>query len=230
MNIATQTYDTAEALMRIVLPDVGMVYPDVFIPIAEENRIIHQLTLIILYKTCVQIKAMMEQGYRIVRISVNISAQELREECFCLDISSVIRKAGVPFGKVAIELTESQNEGDFMIMKSKIEELRESGIKFYLDDFGTGYSNFERIMELPFDIIKVDRSFVTRIEEDAQERELMMYFSGLASTFGAHVCVEGIETAGMVKILQDYSVHSFQGYYYSKPLEIDAFMDWKRNR
>ena len=226
LNIATQTYDTAEALMRIVLPDAGMVYPDVFIPLAEENRIIHQLTLIILHKTCEQIRTMMEQGYRIVRISVNISAQELREDCFCLDISSVIRKTGIPFGKVAIELTESQSEGDFMIMKSKIEELRESGIKFYLDDFGTGYSNFERIMELPFDIIKFDRSMVLAAGSDENSEKMVSHLAQMFSDMNYAVLYEGVETADDENRCVRMEAKYLQGYKYSLPIPIEKLTEY----
>ena len=84
--------------------------------------------------------------------------------------------------------------------------------------------------ELPFDIIKIDRSFVEKIEEDALERELIEHFSGVASLFGAKVCVEGVETEGMRDILQQFRVKSFQGYYYAKPLELDEFFAWDRNR
>ncbi len=226
LNIATQEYDTAEALMRIVLPEVGMIYPDVFIPLAEENGIIHQLSLMILHKTCEQIRIMLEQGYHIVRISVNISAQELRDDCFCLDIGSVIRKSGIPFGKVAIELTESQSEGDFMIMKSKIEELRESGIKFYLDDFGTGYSNFERIMELPFDIIKFDRSMVQASAVDQKSESMVSHLAHLFSDMDYSVLYEGVETTDDESRCRKMDAKYLQGYKYSKPIPIERLTEY----
>lgn len=90
-----------------------------------------------------------KEGYQVNRISVNVAVSELKEESFTQDIHKIICESGIPEDKVAIEITESQTESDFIIMKHKIEELKEKGIKFYLDDFGTGYSNMERIMELP---------------------------------------------------------------------------------
>ena len=226
LNIATQTYDTAEALMRLVLPDVGMVYPDVFIPIAEESGIIHQLSLVILHKTCEHIRKMMDDGYKIVRISVNISASELREDSFCLDISSVIRKSGVAFDKVAIELTESQSEGDFMIMKSKIEELRDSGVKFYLDDFGTGYSNFERIMELPFDIIKFDRSLVTASRIDESSEKMVSHLAQMFIDMDYSVLYEGVETPDDEQRCMKMEARYLQGYKYSKPIPIERLSEY----
>lgn len=158
LNCQTGTMNTAEALMRLKLKKTGIVYPDSFIPLAESRGYIHVLTEIILNKTCQAIRDLTEQGFAIRRISVNMSALELRAEDFCQDVERVIQNAGIPCDKIAIELTESHTESDFMLMKEKIEQLRRQGIQFYLDDFGTGYSNMERIMELPFDIIKFDRS------------------------------------------------------------------------
>jgi len=96
-----------------------------------------------------------------------------------------------------------------------------------LDDFGTGFSSVGLVKELPFDIIKIDRAFVTRIEDDCADRELMRYFAGVASLFGAKVCVEGVETAGMRDILQHFAVETFQGYYYAKPLTLDEIYVWE---
>ena len=86
------------------------------------------------------------------------------------------------------------------------------------------------VKNLPFDTIKIDRSFVLRIEEDEKERELVKSFAGIATTFGAKVCVEGIETEEMRDILQQYNIQSFQGYYYGKPLELRDFLLWKPHK
>ena len=226
LNIATQTYDTAEALMRIVLPDAGMVYPDVFIPLAEENRIIHQLTLIILHKTCVRIKEMLDQNYNIMRISVNISALELREDNFCADMDRIIRDSGIPFEKIAIELTESRSESDFMIMKAKINELKENGIKFYLDDFGTGYSNFERIMELPFDIIKFDRSLVIASAADQKSEMMVSHLAQMFSDLNYAVLYEGVENVDDELRCMKMEAKFLQGYKYSRPIPIEKLTDY----
>ena len=159
-NLNTKEFSSAEALMRLDLKETGIVYPDQFIPMAESHGYIHVLTEIILHKTCKEIKRLAEEGFKINRISVNVSVLELKDESFCDDISGIILADGITGDNVALELTESRSEADFMIMKEKINELRRKGIQFYLDDFGTGYSNMERIMELPFDIIKFDRSMV----------------------------------------------------------------------
>ena len=226
LNIETKKYDTAEALMRINLPETGRVFPDVFIPMAEEHGLIHQLSLVILHKTCERIREMIIAGYHIQRISVNISALELREANFCRDISEVIRKSGIPFGKVAIELTESQSESDFMIMKKKIEELKENGIKFYLDDFGTGYSNFERIMELPFDIIKFDRSMVIASASDKKSEQMVAHLAKMFSDMNYSVLYEGVETPTDEENCVRMNAKYLQGYKYSRPIPMEQLTDY----
>ena len=226
LNIETKKYDTAEALMRMNFAETGRIFPDVFIPIAEEYQLIHQLSLVILNKTCQKIKEMLTEGYVIQRISVNISALELRDDNFCGDISRVIRQSGIPFGKVAIELTESQSESDFMIMKKKINELKENGIKFYLDDFGTGYSNFERIMELPFDIIKFDRSLVLATAADKKSEKMVSHLAKMFSEMNYAVLYEGVETPADEENCVRMNAKYLQGYKYSRPIPMDRLKEY----
>lgn len=227
LNVKTGRYDTGEALMRLELKETGIVYPDQFIHLAEEQGYIHILTKIILHKTCEAIWQFIHEGYDIKRISVNVSMSEVKDEGFCRDIIDIINNSSVPGGKIAIEITESQNEGDFMLMKRKIGELREQGIKLYLDDFGTGYSSMERIMELPFDIIKFDRSLV--LESEASERPRMMV-ENLANMFtqmGYDVLYEGVETDSDETMCRDMAATYLQGFKYSKPrpiMEIKEFL------
>ena len=219
-NIKTKQYDTAEALMRLKLPEVGLVYPDQFIPLAEEYGYIHVLTQIILQKTCDEIRYLMKEGYEVKRISINVSVLELKDEGFTGDVTRIIRDSNIPDEKVAIEITESQSEDDFNIMKKKIDEIKEMGIKLYLDDFGTGYSNMERIMDLPFDIIKFDRSLV--IASDANERSAKMV-GNLANMFTEldySVLYEGVEDEDDEKRCINMSASYLQGYKYSKPIPI----------
>ena len=229
-NLTTGKYDTAEALMRLNLPEVGMVFPDQFIPLAEEFGYIHILTLIILNKTCRTIRKMIVEGYMVERISVNISALELREDCFCDDVSKVIKESGIPDDKVAIELTESQNENDFLIMKDKINELKEHGILFYLDDFGTGYSNLERIMELPFDIIKFDRSLVLASGSNPKSERMVGSLANMFSEMDYSVLYEGVENDLDEKKCIDMYAKYLQGYKYSRPIPIERLTEFFEKR
>ncbi len=225
-NIRKGVYDTAEALMRLKLPELGMVFPDVFIPIAERINCVQMLTKIILNKTCRQINTMIRNGYNVRRISVNFSIFDVRENDFCAMVERIIKENEIEHNKIAIEITESQNESDFEIIKERINELKGSGIKFYLDDFGTGYSNFERIMELPFDIIKFDRSLVIASSSDEKMREMVSHLAKMFSDMDYAVLYEGIEDEEDEARCIDMSANYLQGYKYSKPIPIKQLTEY----
>ena len=225
-NIREQRYDTAEALMRLRLDDLGLVFPDQFIPLAEANNCIHALTEIILHKTCEAVRKLTGEGYQVRRISVNVSAMELQDEHFCDDIIDIIQKSQVPGEKIAIELTESQTDSDFRVMKEKISELRQRGIKFYLDDFGTGYSNMERIMALPFDIIKFDRSMVLASGHSERSRKIVSSLANIFAEMNYSVLYEGVEQQQDEEMCEHMSASYLQGYRYSRPVPIEALKDY----
>ena len=219
-NIKTGKYDTAEALMRLKLSNIGMVFPDQFIPLAEEKGYIHVLTEIILQKTCDEIKYLIQENYDVRRISVNVSVMELKDDHFCDDISGIIRNSGIPDEKIAIEITETQTESDFLVIKSRIDELKEHGIKFYLDDFGTGYSNMERIMELPFDIIKFDRSLVLASGSDNRSEKMVGSLANMFEDLDYSVLYEGVENDSDEEMCINMAASYLQGYKYSRPIPI----------
>lgn len=220
-NIHTERYDTAEALMRLRIDGLGMVFPDQFIPLAEENGQIHVLTEIILNKTCEAVKSLLNAGYAVTRVSVNVSAIELKGEHFCEDIVGIIQHSGIPGDRIAIELTESRTDSDFDHMKQMIEELRHHGIKFYLDDFGTGYSNMERIMEMPFDIIKFDRSLVLASEASERSRKMVQSLANMFAGLDYSVLYEGVEKDSDERMCIDMAASYLQGYKYSRPVPIE---------
>ena len=220
-NISTGKYDTAEALTRLKLDKTGLVYPGIFIQIAEENELVHVITKIVANKACQIIKKYRQEGYAINRISINVSMIELKSGTFCDEIMKIINENGVDPEQIAIELTESQNLEDFMIMKERIETLHAKGIKFYLDDFGTGYSNMERIFELPFDIIKFDRSMVIASGEDERSLQLVGNLAKMFSNFHYRVLFEGIENNEDEKRCLNMSANYLQGFKYSKPIPIE---------
>ena len=225
-NLKTGRFDTAEALMRLKLEKTGLVFPDQFIPMAEAHGFIHVLTEIILHKTCREIRRLTEEGFRITRISVNVSVLELKDSDFCGDISRIIDENRVSGDKVAIELTESQSEADFMIMKEKIKELHRQGIQFYLDDFGTGYSNMERIMELPFDIIKFDRSMVIASGTDRRSEKIVENLAHMFRDMDYSVLYEGVEDDSDEERCREMSASYLQGYKYSRPVPIEQLRDF----
>ena len=229
-NLRTGSYDTAEALMRLRLPEYGLVSPELFIPAAENHKYIYMLTRIILNKTCTQIRQMTQAGYRVKRISVNVSVFDLWEPDFTSEVERIIRDSGASAEQLAIEITESQNEKDFAVIKERVDELKGSGIKFYLDDFGTGYSNFERIMELPFDIIKFDRSMVAASRSDEKVKDMVSHLARMFSDMDYAVLYEGVETEEDEACCIGMSAKYLQGYKYTKPIPIERLTEYFEKR
>lgn len=220
LNVRNGKYDTAESLMRLNLEGLGIIQPSEFIYLAEEHGYIHILTRIILNKTCKAVRLFTDAGFAVRHISINISVTELKNDNFCGDIISIIKGNGISDNKIALELTESQNEGDFKLMKQRIGELKEQGIKIYLDDFGTGYSNMERIMALPFDTIKFDRSLVIASGEDDRSVKIVSNLANMFADMDYSVLYEGIETDADEEMCRKMSAAYLQGFKYSHPIPI----------
>ena len=228
VDAETEQLVGAEALLRWRSEEFGMVPPDQFIPILEKDPLFCELGQWILRTAINGAKLIMEEHPDFV-INVNLSYTQLEKLDFVDMVLRTLREEGFPPDHLCMEITERCRPPDMYLLKNVIVNLRGQGIQIALDDFGTGFSSVGLVKNLPFDTIKIDRSFVLKIEEDEKERELVKSFAGIATTFGAKVCVEGIETAEMRDILQEFNIQSFQGYYYGKPLELRDFLLWKPN-
>ncbi len=220
-NVHTGTYDTAESLMRLRLPQTGMVFPDRFIPLAEKYGYIHRLSMIILNKTCRQIKQMQDEGYLISRVSVNLSVEELGEKDFMEEFKSIVRATGIDFHTIAVEFTETQNDTEYELVQECVDEFKKLGVCTYLDDFGTGYSNFDRILSLKLDVVKFDRSLLLMADQDSNSRFILNYFSAAFERLGYKVLYEGVETEEQEALCIDSHADYLQGYKFSKPIPIE---------
>lgn len=214
----------AEALLRWKNEKYGMVPPDQFIPVLERDPMFIPLGKWILRTAMQDAKKILATHPDFV-INVNLAYTQLERPDFLDMILELLEETGFPPKNLCLEITERCRLLDITLLKNILANLQARGILFALDDFGTGFSSLGIAKVLHFDTIKIDRSFVAEIEVDATERELMGHFTAFASTFGAHICVEGIETAGMRDILQEFRVSSLQGYFYSKPLPLEVFLD-----
>ena len=218
----------AEALLRWRSEEYGVVPPDHFIPLLEKDPLFPELGEWII-RTALSAAAKILEDCPDFIINVNLSYTQLEKPDFVDMVTRQLEETGFPPEHLCFEITERCRLLDIELLKNIAVNLRGKGVKVALDDFGTGFSSISIVKNLPFDYIKIDRSFVNRIEEDEKERKLIKSFASVASTFGAEVCIEGIETEGMRDILQSFNVHSFQGYYYAKPLEFEDFIKWKDN-
>ena len=213
----------AEALLRWKNKEYGVVPPDSFIPVLEGDPLFPDLGEWILRTATLDANKVLEKIPDFT-LNVNLSYSQIEQPNFTDRVWNVLKETGYPADHLCLEITERCRLLDMDLLKNVIVTLRAGGIKIALDDFGTGYSSIGLVKNLPFDTIKIDRSFVQKVEEDEKERKLVGNFADAASTFGAKVCVEGIETSGMRDILKGYGIYSFQGYYYSKPVEIDSLV------
>ena len=226
VDAKTEKLIGAEALLRWKNDKYGMVPPDQFIPLLESDPLFPELGEWIIREALIVAKRILKKNPDFV-ININLSYTQLEKIDFVDMVFRVLDDIGYPPEHICFEVTERCRLLDIDLLKNVIASLKSRGILVALDDFGTGFSSIGIVKELPFDIIKIDRGFVMRIEEDEVERELIKYFAGFASLFGAKVCVEGIETEGMRDILQKYHVESFQGYYYAKPLKAEEIICWE---
>ncbi len=225
VDAATEKLIGAEALLRWRSDEYGMVPPDHFIPILEKDPLFCDLGQWVLRTAINGAKIIMEEHPDFI-VNVNLSYTQLEKPDFVDMVLRTLKEEGFPPDHLCLEITERCRLLDMYLLKNVIVNLRGRGIQIALDDFGTGFASVGIIKNLPFDTIKIDRSFVIHIEEDEKERSLIKSFVSVAATFGAKVCVEGIETEGMRDILQKYNIQSFQGYYYAKPLELRDFITW----
>lgn len=210
-------FTTAESLMRLKLDGLGIIYPDVFIPLAEKNNNIHILTCIILNKVC----KFIEKNPEITRISVNFSMYEITNPKFYHDIYNIISKYHFDLNKLGFEITETVEAKDFDIINDTLQRFRNLGIKIYLDDFGTGYSNIEHITKIPIDIIKFDRSLVISSGQSEKSKYIVSNMSDIFYNTNYNILYEGIEDNNDEYRCMGMNAEYLQGYKYSKPIPIE---------
>ena len=215
-----------EALLRWQNEEYGVVPPDSFIPVLERDPLFCGLGEWVL-KMSVKAGKKMREIYPDFVMNVNVSYSQLEKPDFVDMVLNILKKYDYPPENLCLEITERCRLLDFDLLKNIFVNLRGRGVRIALDDFGTGFSSVGLVKHFTFDVIKIDRSFVRKIEDDETERKLLESFMELAGIFSAAVCVEGIETAQMRDIIRNYNVNSMQGYYFAKPLPFDEFIDWE---
>ncbi|MDO4803990.1 MAG: EAL domain-containing protein [Lachnospiraceae bacterium] len=216
----------AEALLRWKDGFYGMVPPDQFIPVLESDPLFPDLGEWILREAIIAAKQALKKNPGFI-VNVNLSYTQMEKPDFVDMVLRNLRQLNYPPEHLCLEVTERCRLLDMHLLKNVIVSLRSRGVLIALDDFGTGFSTIGILKEMPVDVIKIDRSFVRKIEENDLERQIVGNIANLATIFNAKVCVEGIETAGMRDILREMRVGSFQGYYYAKPLSLRELLEWK---
>ncbi|MED1951371.1 EAL domain-containing protein [Brevibacillus centrosporus] len=228
MDISSQKLTGMEALVRWVHPELGVISPGKFIPIAEESGMILELGEWILREACKQNKKWHDQGH-MLKVSVNLSARQIFQKDLVERITGVLEEVGLSAQWLELEITESI----FVKMEEAtavLKQLREAGIHISIDDFGTGYSSFSYIKSLPVDTIKIDASFIRDIHHNQESQAIVKAIVTIADSLQMNVIAEGIELDDQAEALQQNGCAHGQGYLFSRPLATDDFEQFLAER
>jgi diguanylate cyclase (GGDEF)-like protein/PAS domain S-box-containing protein len=209
----------AEALVRWQHPERGLIAPDTFIPIAEESGLILSLSDWVLETAC----ACAAQWPDALFVSVNLSPTEFKRGNLMERVRHALQASGIEPARVELEITESVMLEDAVGALDVMRALKQLGIRIAMDDFGTGYSSLSYLRAFPFDGLKIDRSFLTRLEDSEDDQAIIHAIVGLGRALALTVTAEGIETAEHLAMLKAVACDEGQGYFLSRPLDIDAF-------
>ena len=224
VNVETGSIIGAEALCRWIR-DGKMIPPMEFIPILERSTDIFRLDFYMLDLVCKNIRKWLDEGKSVVRVSINFSRKHLTDSKLLDNIVDIINRYDIPYEYIEIELTETTTEGDYHKLKKLVEGLREIGIHTSIDDFGIGYSSLNIIRELPWNVMKIDKSLLPTSSTDEKDLSTVLYkhITAMAYDMGLECLTEGVETSEQVQILRDNSCEYAQGFFYDKPLPLDEF-------
>lgn len=215
-----------EALLRWDHPEHGLLKPDAFIPLAEETGLILPIGRWVLAAACAQIKAWSERaGAETLMLAVNVSAREFRQKGFVTDLEKTLSASGADPTHLRLELTESLVITDLQDTIAKMQAVTALGVTFAMDDFGTGYSSLSALSSLPLNQLKIDQSFIRKLDTDRDTNNAIVTQSiiALGHTLGLHVVAEGVETETQLDFLERHGCQTYQGNLFSEPLPLEGF-------
>jgi diguanylate cyclase (GGDEF)-like protein/PAS domain S-box-containing protein len=219
---ADRTVHGFEALLRWQHPTMGLIPPDQFIPLAEETGLILPIGDWVLRESCRQAMTWKIGQLANTKIHVNVSALQLGHAEFTKSVAYALRTSGLPPSRLELEVTESLIVLSFKKATARLQPLQDLGVSIAIDDFGTGHSSFSVLHKLPIDALKIDRSFVSRIDKDASGLSTVRAIVNLAHQLGMRTVAEGVETEAQFKMLSEMDCDYFQGFLLSKPISADA--------
>jgi diguanylate cyclase (GGDEF)-like protein len=217
IDLATGELVGFEMLARWLSPERGLIAPDNFITVAEETGMIGDLSMSVIQQALIEAKNWDQS----LTISVNISPVQLKDPWLAQKIVKMLVETGFPASRLEVEITESSLFKNLSLAQSIIGSLKNQGIRIALDDFGTGYSSLAHLRALPFDRIKIDRSFVSSMLENTESAAIVSAIAGLGSSLGVPITAEGIENENVIKKLHSLGCSKGQGWHYGQPLSID---------
>lgn len=220
----------SEALIRWHHPKQGLVAPDVFIPLAEETGLIEEIGRWVLNTACHQAKQWQENGYPAFSVSVNVSVRQFQQRDFLDDVKQALAKSGLEAQYLHLELTENITLRDVRYSIRHVKALRLLGVKVSIDDFGTGYSSLSYLKDFTIDILKIDRSFVRNLRNGSHDGAIVKAILTMCDGLALTAVAEGVETEEQLNILKTFGCSYVQGFFYSKPLPVDEFQSFLKDR
>ena len=223
-TLATGEIDCFESLARWEHPEFGKISPSKFIPLAEEIGLIDRLCEQVLTRACSEIGSL-NNGRR-YGVSVNLSCRQFSQTTLVQNIEDILHQTKFPARDLKLEITESvffEHQDRAIVM---LNQLRDNGIEINIDDFGTGYSNLGYLKKLPISTLKIDRSFVSMIDADGNNDEIVRAIINLARTLGLKVVAEGIETNTQLKLLEELNCEGGQGFLFAEPMSFESLCEF----
>lgn len=225
-DLASGTLTGAEALLRWIHPDHGMVSPGVFIPIAEETGLIVDIDRWVVDRACRHLRDWLGKGLDPVPVSINLSGRAFSFDQPEITIQRAIHAQGIDAALLEVEITETVLMADPIAAAKTLGKLKAMGVRLAVDDFGTGYSSLGYLKRFPLDVLKIDREFITELEDNASDRTLCRAMISMARGLDLEVVAEGIETEGQRQFLIDEQCQTGQGFLLAKPMANDSFEEF----
>ncbi len=230
LDLHTGQITGVEALLRWQHPELGMVPPGQFIPLAEETGLIVPIGKWVLETACRQNVAWQRDGLPRLRMSVNLSARQFADEALLEDISAALKESGMAPELLELELTESMVMQNAERAGALLDEVKRLGVRIAIDDFGVGYSSLAHLKRFPIDTLKVDRSFIRDIPQDSEDKAITEAIIAMGKSLKLTVVAEGVETLEQQTFLRDRDCDEMQGFYFSKPISSEQFAELLRQR
>lgn len=225
LSLAGDRLDAAEALVRWRHPQQGLMAAGHFIPLAEETGLIIPLGEFVLREACQQARQWQLDGLATIRVSVNLSVKQLRQGNFVSLVRQVLMETGLPAELLELELTESQLLDNIDNAVSISHQLRALGVKLAIDDFGTGYSSLSYLKRFPVDYVKIDRSFISELDQVGDDSAIVRAIIAMVHSLGLKVVAEGVETQAQMDFLKEQGCDEIQGYLISRPVPAEQFAE-----
>ncbi len=214
----------AEALVRWRHPERGLIEPATFLPLVDQPSLAAAIDAFVLRTACAALRAWRDRAETArIGVSVNISAHQLSRPEFVATVGAALLEADADPSLLTLELTEHVMLDNVVEVSRSMAQLKGMGVKLALDDFGTGYSSLSYLKLLPFDILKIDRSFVRDLETDPSDRAIVQTILNIAESLKVSVIAEGVETERQMLLLRQLGCHAYQGYYFARPMSADEF-------